>query len=152
MGVEQSPVSIVITNTKGEIEYVNPWFSEVTGYSRDEVIGQNPRILKSGFTSPNEYLTIWDQITRGEKWKGTFHNKKKNGRIILESANISPIQNAKGEITHFIGIKENITAQINADKKIKESEEKYRLILQTSRDLIHILDINGNLIEFNSAF
>ena len=152
MGVEQSPVSIVITNTKGEIEYVNPWFSEVTGYSRDEVIGQNPRILKSGFTSPNEYLTIWDQITRGEKWKGTFHNKKKNGELYWESANISPIQNAKGEITHFIGIKENITAQINADKKIKESEEKYRLILQTSRDLIHILDINGNLIEFNSAF
>lgn len=152
MGVEQSPVSIVITNTKGEIEYVNPWFSEVTGYSREEVIGQNPRILKSGFTPHNEYVTIWEQIASGEKWKGIFHNKKKNGELYWESANISPIQNARGEITHYIGIKENITAQIAADKKIKESEEKYRLILQTSRDLIHILDLDGNLIEFNSAF
>lgn len=77
MGVEQSPVSIVITNTKGEIEYVNPWFSEVTGYSREEVIGQNPRILKSGFTPHNEYVTIWEQIASGENGKEFFTIKRK---------------------------------------------------------------------------
>lgn len=152
MGIEQSPVSIVITDNNGNIEYVNPSFADITGYSPEEVIGQNPRILKSGYTSTPEYQEIWNEIAGGKKWKGIFKNKKKNGEMYWESANISPIINENGIITHYIGIKENITAQLNYEKKLKESEEKYRLILQTSRDLIHILDINGNLIEYNRAF
>lgn len=152
MGIEQSPVLIVITDKNGIIEYVNPSFADITGYAPEEVIGQNPRILKTGYTSSSEYQKIWSEITTGKKWKGIFQNKKKNGELYWESANISPIINEYGDITHYIGIKENITSQLTYEKKIRESEEKYRLILQTSRDLIHILDINGNLIEYNDAF
>lgn len=152
MVFEQSPVSIVITNAKGDIEYVNPRFSEITGYRPEEVIGKNPRVLKTGHTSHEEYVEMWNLLSSGHKWKGIFRNKTKNGEFYWESASISPIVNTEGIITNYIGIKENITARLLAENLLKESEEKYRQILKTSHDYIHILDKNGNLIEFNFAF
>ena len=152
MGIEQSPNSVMITDTDGAIEYVNPSFSEITGYLPEEVIGKNPRILKSGYTSLKEYKEIWNTICSGQRWKGIFRNKKKNGELYWESTSISPLKNQSGEISHFIAIKENITAQIIAERKLAESEEKHRLIMQTSTDLIHITDIRGNLLDYNSAF
>ena len=107
--VEQSPSSIVITDTRGTIEYVNPKFTEVTGYRTDEVIGKNPRILKSGETPTKEYKRLWDTITSGGEWRGEFHNKKKNGELFWEFASISPIRNGKGVITHYLAVKEDIT-------------------------------------------
>ena len=115
--VEQSPTSIVITNTKGEIEYVNPKFSEVTGYSRDEALGQNPRILKSGELSTEVYQNLWKTISSGLEWRGEFHNRKKNGELYWEMASISPVKNSSGKITNFIALKEDITEA----KKIEES-------------------------------
>lgn len=115
--VEQSPTSIMITNTKGDIEYVNPKFSEVTGYSRDEVLGQNPRILKSGELSLNVYQELWKTISSGTEWRGEFHNKKKDGELYWEMASISPVKNSLGKITHYIALKEDITEA----KKIEES-------------------------------
>jgi len=82
--VIQSPVAIVITDLKGDIEYVNPWFSEITGYSFDEAIGQNPRILKTENTSKKEYKKLWDTITNGNVWTGEFLNMKKNGEVFWE--------------------------------------------------------------------
>lgn len=152
MGIEQSPSSVVITDTNGTIEYVNPSFTEITGYLPEEVIGKNPRILKSGYTSLEEYTEIWKRILSGERWKGIFQNRKKNGELYWEATSISGLKNHLGEITHFISIKENITAQIIAEQKLAESEEKHRLIMQTSTDLIHITDIHGNLLDYNSAF
>lgn len=152
MGIEQSPSSVVITDTNGTIEYVNPSFSEITGYLPEEVIGKNPRILKSGYTSLEEYKEIWKRILSGERWKGIFQNKKKNGDLYWEATSISGLKNHLGKITHFISIKENITAQIIAEQKLAESEEKHRLLMQTSTDLIHITDIHGNLLDYNSAF
>ena len=117
--VEQSPVSIILTNSQGNIEYVNPKFTSVTGYSRDQVIGQNPRILKSGFMSKGIYKELWDSIIGGKNWSGIFQNKTKDGRLIWESAIISPIRNSEGKITHFLAIKEDITKKVQAEDELK---------------------------------
>lgn len=111
--VEQSPLSIVITNKHGEIEYVNPKFTEVTGYSYDEVIGENPRILKGEHNPTQIYRELWDTLTKGNEWFGELENKKKNGEYYWENISISPITDNNGTTTHYIGIKEDIT-----DKKI----------------------------------
>ena len=139
--VAQSPVTIVITNTKGDIEYVNPKFSETTGYAFDEVVGQNPRILKSGKTSPEEYKLLWQTLSAGNDWHGELHNKRKDGEFYWESASISPILNAQGKTTHYIAIKEDITARKNAEKELMkakdEAEESDRLKLAFLANMSH---------------
>lgn len=99
LAVQQNPASIMITDMNGIIEYVNPKFSILTGYEPHEVIGKNPRILKSGTTSPDEYDNLWKIITSGRVWQGEFQNCKKNGEIYIESASISPIADEYGTIT-----------------------------------------------------
>ena len=99
--VEYSSATVVITDTKGKIEYVNPKFTQVTGYTLEKALGQNPRIMKSGKTPPKEYKRLWKTILSGVEWRGEFCNKKKNGEFYWESASISPIKNAEGAITHF---------------------------------------------------
>ncbi len=118
--VEQSPASIVITNYKGEIEYVNPKFERITGYSFNEVIGKNPSVLKSGELTREVYKNLWEKITSGFEWRGEFHNKKKNGELYWEMASISPVKNSFDKITHFIAVKEDITEA----KKTQESLKK----------------------------
>ncbi len=108
-GVEQSPATIIITDINGKIEYVNPKFTETTGYTFEEAIGKNPRILKSGEKSPEEYQLMWQTIKAGKEWRGEFHNKKKKGELYWEQASISPIKDSQGNITHFIAVKEDIT-------------------------------------------
>jgi PAS domain S-box-containing protein len=117
--VEQSQVSVVITDSKGIIEYVNSKFCHITGYSKEESIGQTPRILKSGQTSPEDYRDLWKTITSGKDWTGEFVNLKKNGESYLEYASITPITNDRGSITHFIAIKEDITELKRATARIK---------------------------------
>ncbi len=107
--VEQSPVSIVITDLDGKIEYVNQKFTEVTGYSFEEAIGNNPRILKSGDKPKEEYQELWETIKSGKSWTGEFHNKRKNGELFWESALISPIVDKFGNIRYFLATKEDIT-------------------------------------------
>ncbi len=116
--VEQSPASIVITDTAGCIEYVNPKFTRLTGYTLAEVVGQNPRILKSGETPPAEYRNLWNTLLAGQNWHGEFHNRKKNGELYWEAASISPIVDETGTITHFVAIKEDITIR----KQIEETQ------------------------------
>ncbi|MBI3244793.1 MAG: PAS domain S-box protein [Chloroflexi bacterium] len=107
--VEQSPVSIVITDKEGNIEYVNSRFTEVTGYTSEEAIGQNPRILKADHAPEADYKQLWDTITAGGEWRGEFCNKKKGGELFWELASVSPIKNEQGRITHYLAVKENIT-------------------------------------------
>jgi diguanylate cyclase (GGDEF)-like protein/PAS domain S-box-containing protein len=109
--VEQSPTSIVVTDPNGNITYVNPHFSSLTGYTFEEAVGQNPRILKSEHTPREEYRQMWQAITSGKIWKGEFLNKKKNGDIYWEQATIAPVLGADGKILNFIAIKEDITEQ-----------------------------------------
>ncbi|MBD3225012.1 MAG: PAS domain S-box protein [Caldithrix sp.] len=119
--VEQNPVSIVITNHHGNIEYVNPAFTKISGYSFDEVKGKNPRVLQSGQHPPGFYQNLWDTILSGKNWGGEFHNKKKNGEYYWEESIISPILDSQGNITHFVAVKEDITQQKH------DEEERNRL-------------------------
>lgn len=107
--VENSPSIVVITDNLGLIEYVNPKFSEITGYLPEEVIGRNPRILNAGVHSNEFYRELWETILTGREWRGDFYNKKKNGGFYWEHSSISPIRNDLGEISHFVAIKEDIT-------------------------------------------
>ncbi len=133
--VEQSPVAILITDLKGAIQYANPKFVESTGYSIDEVMGKNPRVLKSGHTSPEEYKNLWKTLSTGGDWHGEFHNKKKNGELYWESATISPIINTKGETTHFISIKEDIT--FRKDSELLMQQKNLEIELQ-NEDYKHL--------------
>ena len=109
LAVEQSPASIVITNLAAEIEYVNDAFLRSSGYSREEVMGRNPRILKSGAIAGEAYADMWDCLVRGLAWKGEFRNRRKDGTEYIEHAVIAPIHQADGRVTHYVGVKEDIT-------------------------------------------
>ncbi|MBD2653730.1 EAL domain-containing protein [Synechocystis sp. FACHB-383] len=108
---EQSPASIVITDVEGNITYVNPKFEEVSGYSSEEVVGCNPRILKSGDKTKDDYELMWRTLASGRPWHGEFHNRRKNGELYWERASISPICNQQGIITHYAAVKEDITKE-----------------------------------------
>ncbi|MFZ2302866.1 MAG: PAS domain S-box protein [Gallionella sp.] len=119
--VENSPASVVITDPDGNIEYVNPKFTQVTGYTAQEAIGQNPRILKSGDFSAKFYEKLWQTILAGNVWQGEFHNKKKNGDSYFEAATISPIRDDKGNIAHFVAVKEDVTERKRYEQELKKS-------------------------------
>ncbi len=112
---EQSPISIVITDAKGNIEYVNSKFQELTGYTWEEVKGKKPSILKSGHTPEKIYRELWQTLLSGREWSGEFLNKKKNGELFWEQVSISPLKNEEGIITHFVAVKENITNRKESD-------------------------------------
>lgn len=117
--IEQSPSSIMITDTQGVIEYVNPHFLVLTGYTVEEVVGRKPGMLKSGETTTEEYQRLWEMINGGHVWRGEFHNKKKNGELFWEEASITPVRNAQGETTHFVAVKEDITERKVAEEAMK---------------------------------
>ena len=149
--VQQSPSAIVITDIKGSIQYVNPKFSAITGYSFNEAIGQNPRILKSGENPPEIYKALWETITSGREWRGEIRNRKKNGELFWESASISPIANENGEITHFLAVKEDITERKRMEDSLRESEELFRTMSEASPLGIIVTDENVNAIYANEA-
>ena len=149
--VEQSTVIVTIVDIEGNIEYANPQFCQSTGYGYGEIIGKNPRILKSGETTPEEYRDLWKTITSGYEWRGEFHNKKKSGELYWESASISPIKNKEGKITHFLGIKEDITDRKRMEEDLKTSEETFKSIGIAANDAIIISDHNGCISFWNKA-
>jgi two-component system, sensor histidine kinase and response regulator len=146
--VEQSPVTVVITDVIGNIKYINPKFTQITGYTKEEVLEQNPRILKSGEIPPEGYKLLWDTIISGRVWRGEFHNKKKNGKLYWESASISPIKDQDGAITHFVAIKEDITAI----KQAHEELAKLSLVASKTDNCVIITDKNGYVEWINDGF
>ncbi|MTK11551.1 MAG: PAS domain S-box protein [Clostridiaceae bacterium] len=116
------PVSIVVTDKNGIIEYVNPAFEIISGYKKEEALGKNPKIQSSGEGTRKFYKNLWDTILRGEIWKGTFKNKKKNGEIYWEESSISPIINSQGKITHFVAVKEDITKRKLIEEELIKSK------------------------------
>lgn len=118
--IEQSPASVVITKLDAEIEYVNPRFTQVTGYSSDEAIGQNPRILQSGITDKSVYKAMWDTLIQGQAWVGEFVNRRKNGEHYYEEAYISPIQEDDGTITHYVAVKLDVTARKKLEEEVRQ--------------------------------
>jgi len=121
--VEQSPVTIVITDTSGRIEFVNPKFTQLTGYSAEEALGQKTSVLRSEFSTQEKYQELWDTIGAGKVWEGEFLNKKKNGDIFAEHATISPIRNREGIVTHYLAIKEDITERRQLQAQLSQSQK-----------------------------
>jgi PAS domain S-box-containing protein len=140
--IEQAPLSVVITNLSGAIEYVNPRFCAVTGYTPEEVLGKNPRILKSGVTPPETYCDMWQKLTHSEIWSGGLCNRKKNGELYLETAVIAPVVGKNGLATHYVALKDDITAQRRFAEEIEAklakehevSEMKSRFISMISHE------------------
>ncbi|HXQ28876.1 MAG TPA: PAS domain S-box protein [Gemmatimonadales bacterium] len=123
LAVEQSPVSIIITDTDGRIEYVNNRFTEMTGYTPDEVVGRTPRVLKSGATPAEEYDALWKSIRDGHVWRGTLCNRRKDGKLYWHSASICPITDATGRMTHFIAIQEDITTRQILEQQLRQAQK-----------------------------
>jgi PAS domain S-box-containing protein len=121
--IEQTPESVVITDTKGHILYVNPVFEQVTGYSRAEVIGQNPRLLKSNRQESAFYRQLWGKISTGEVWRGRFINKKKDGTLFTEDAVIAPVRDEKGAVTNYIAIKRDISHELELEVQYRQTQK-----------------------------
>lgn len=121
--IEQSPASIVITDLGGRIEFVNAKFTQITGYTYAEALGQNPRILKSDETSTEEYKRLWKTISSGGVWRGEFHNRKKNSELFWESATIAPVRNADNVITHYVAVKEDITERKKLEEELRHAKK-----------------------------
>ena len=152
VAVEQSPVTVVITDAQGRIEYVNPKFTAVTGYSAAEAMGQNPRILKSGHFSPETYQGLWATLTSGATWEGVFHNRKKNGDLFWEAATIAPIKDSEGRITNYVAIKEDITERRRAEADLLETKLLMESIVNSTPDMIWSVDPEQfRLLSFNHS-
>ena len=167
LAVEQSAIIMVITDTNGNIEYTNPVFTKITGYTQKEVLGKNPRILNAGTQPKAYYAAMWETISSGKIWKGEFHNKKKNGDLFWDKVTITPLRNEDGEIYKYLAVKEDITKQkehkaemdnyqnklevLFSEKTIQleRSMNKFRNIFVSSSDAIIITDLEGNFLEFN---
>lgn len=166
LAVEQSANTVVITDTGGNVEYVNPKFSELTGYSAEEILGKNIKILRSGKQSDEYYAHMWQTITSGETWRGEFYNKRKNGSFFWEKVTITPIKNDAGETINFLAIKEDISANKKAESELLKAEEKAEesravikeqarlldLIFSHSLDNIVILDKDYNFIKVSDTY
>ena len=134
--IEQSPESIVFTDLEARIEYVNETFLRITGYSREEVIGQNPRILQSGRTPREQHRRMWATLTRGETWKGEFINRRKDGSEFIEAVLVSPVRDERGRTTHYVSVKQDITERRRNEEELAEYRNNLeRLVDQRTREL-----------------
>ena len=145
--MEQSPASVVITDLQGNIEYVNSHFTQVTGYRAEEVLGRNPRLLKSGHTPPQEYSRLWSIISQGGEWRGEFHNRKKNGKLYWELASISALRDAEGRITHYLAVKEDITERKQSHDRIREQAA----LLDQTQDAILVVGMDRRFSYCNRS-
>ncbi|MGK7344746.1 MAG: PAS domain S-box protein [Candidatus Nitrospinota bacterium M3_3B_026] len=122
--IEQSPDTVVMTDSEGFIEYVNPAASRITGYSAEELIGRNPRILKSGKHDKSFYKDLWDTIKAGRIWSGAVINRRKSGELYYEEMTIAPVRDEKGNVCHFVAVKRDVTERVRAEKELKTAKEK----------------------------
>ncbi|MDX8399956.1 MAG: PAS domain S-box protein [Gallionellaceae bacterium] len=138
--IEQSPTSVVITDLDAHIQYVNPRFTEVTGYSSDEVIGENPRILQSGDIPKAVFTELWDKLKSGSTWSGELRNKRKDGSLYWEATHIAPIKNTAGETSHYVAIKMDITERKRINEALIESEQRYHLLFNNNPMPMWLID------------
>lgn len=158
VAIEQSPTTVIITDLKGSIQYVNPNFAIATGYTAAEAIGKNPRMLKSGLTPQTTYADLWETITSGEVWKGELINRRKNGETYWEEAHIAPVKNPSGAITHYVAVKFDLSEHKHIEAQLKESEEKFRLaslysrsLFEASLDPLVTVSPDGKITDVNQA-
>lgn len=152
LAVEQSPSAIVITDLDANIEFANEAFFKSTGYSPDEAIGQNPRILKSGKTPQETYQQLWTTLARGQAWTGEFINRRKDGSEYTERALISPIHQYDGSITHYLAVKEDITDRKQAEIALRKSHQQMYSLLNSMAEGAYGVDTEGNCKFVNQSF
>lgn len=140
---------VVITNSDGAIEWVNPAFTTLTGYTFDEVKGKNPRILKSGKLDSQLYVDLWNTITQGNVWRGTLINKRKDGVLYHEEMTVTPVSLADGT-KHFIAVKQDVTKRVEAEERLVESERQYRSVFESSPEVILLLSTRGTVQKINA--
>jgi len=138
--VASSPMSILVTDREGIIEFANPKCSEITGYANAEIVGQNPRLFQSESTPIETYRQLWASILGGEQWTGELLNRKKNGELFWERASISPISDESGAITHFVAIKEDITRSKQAERELHDLNRDFVSFLENTSDFIYFKD------------
>ncbi len=155
--VEQSPISVVITDVDGRIEYVNPLFTTLTGYTAAEAIGQNPRILKSGRHSREFYAELWQTIKGGRDWQGILENRRKDGSRFFEQTRISPVKDADGRLTHFIALKEDITERLRLEDQLRQSQKMDAIgrlaggVAHDFNNLLTIIQLEASALATNPA-
>ena len=149
--LEQSPATIIVTDAEGKIVYANPKFVSTTGYLANEALGQTPRLLKSGETTTEEYQRLWKTIKSGKEWRGVFHNRRKDGSLYWERASISPVHDAKGKITHFMAVKEDITDFIEADAARRRIAAGFTAVFAALPFAIVLADTQGRVLIANQA-
>ena len=150
--VEHSPLSIIITHANGVFEYVNPKFTQLTGFSLDELAGKTPRVLKSGENPAVLYENLWSTITAGQEWRGELLNRKKNGVLYWDYAAISPIFDVEGKITHYVSIQENITERKLADESLHQQKQLSDDIINSLPGIFYMLDEQGRIVRVNRHF
>ena len=150
--IEQSPTSVAITNVEAQIEYINSAFTKEAGYTLDEVLGKNPRVLQSGMTDAKVYDDMWSKLTSGQNWQGEFVNKRKNGEIFYEEAYISPIQDDAGEVSHYVAVKLDVTSRKEAERSLRESNKMMDSLLQSLAEGAYGVDTDGNCTFVNNSF
>ncbi|MBN2236745.1 MAG: PAS domain S-box protein [Bacteroidales bacterium] len=144
--------AIVITNLEGIIEWVNPSWCSLTCYSKEDAVGNPIRILNSGYQDLFFYKELWDTILSGNVWRGEIINKRKDGNLYLEETTITPIINAEGKITNFVGVNQDITERKDMENKLRESEEKFRSIIENANDGIYLRNLDGVITFANEKF
>jgi PAS domain S-box-containing protein len=150
--VEQAPMAIAITNLAGTIEYTNPWFSAITGYTPAELQSQNPRILQSGLTPPEVYADLWRTLLAGKTWQGEFHNRKKNGEVFVESATISPVHDLAGEMTHYVALKQDVTLRKQTEAALQNSlRDKVALLHEVHHRVKNNLQVITSMLRLEAA-
>jgi PAS domain S-box-containing protein len=135
-GIEQAPLAVIITNTSGEIEYVNPGFTEMYGYSFKDAVGQTPRVLKSGNMPPALYATLWKSLLSGRPWAGDLHNKAKDGRLCWVKAYMSPIRGVAGTLTHFISLHKDVTLERQLMQEVLAAKQEAEQANQAKSDFL----------------
>jgi PAS domain S-box-containing protein len=153
MAVEQNPTSVLITDLDGRIEYVNQTFIDITGYTAEECIGRNPRMLRSGKTSQQVYQDMWRALTSGQSWHGELINLRKNGEEYIEQAHVSPIRQADGKVTHYLGIKLDITEHKRVEAELhRHREQLEHLVRERTVELETARSEAERLTRVKSAF
>lgn len=149
--VEQSASAMMITDRAGRIGYVNPKLTELSGYTADELLGQNPKMLQSGNMSPEHYQTMWEMLLNTGEWRGEIQDQKKNGELYWVYESISAIKNSAGEITHFLAVEEDITRRKEAESALTDSEERFRQMAEMTGEWLWEQDPNGYYLYSSNA-
>ena len=148
---QQIPISVVITDAEGNIEFANEALQKLSGYSAEEVLGKNPRMFKSGESPDSYYKLLWETIAQGKEWRGVFHNKNKNGELYWESVLIFPLKDVNGKVSHFIGLKEDITEKKKMESTLIGHERLIRSVINNLNDGLIIANTDGNIHLFNNG-